>query len=75
MIVSGLIKDLKVDQYDTLKINNTELVRIISSKSKELQPKDYLRILMIYVACFDLPPKDKNTLMKSLHRENYRVIL
>ena len=30
---------------------------------------------MIYFACFDLAPKDKNTLNKSLQKEQYREIL
>lgn len=68
-IVSGLKNDLNIDRIDQLKVSNTDLVKLISQTSKELQPKDYLRILMIYFACFDLAPKDKNTLLKSLQRE------
>ena len=30
---------------------------------------------MIYFACFDLAPKDKNTLLKSFQREQHREIL
>ena len=30
---------------------------------------------MIYLACFDLPLKDKNTLLKSFQRESYRDII
>ena len=65
-IVSGLQNSLNVDQIEQLKISNTQLVKLISQTSKELSPQDYLRVLMIYFACFDLAPKDKNTLNKSL---------
>ena len=30
---------------------------------------------MIYFACFDLAPKDKNTLLKSFQKEHHRFIL
>ena len=40
-----------------------------------MQPRDYLRVIMLYFACFDLAPKDKNTLLKSLQKENYREVL
>ena len=30
---------------------------------------------MIYFACFDLPQKDKDTMIKSLTNDNYRLIL
>jgi hypothetical protein len=30
---------------------------------------------MIYFACFDLAPKDKNTLLKSFQKEQHREIL
>jgi hypothetical protein len=43
--------------------------------SKNLEPRDYLRVIMIYFACFDLAPKDKNTLLKSFQKEQYREIL
>ena len=58
-----------------MKISNTQLVKEISQTSKELQPRDYLRVIMLYFACFELAPKDKNTLLKSLQKEQYREIL
>ena len=30
---------------------------------------------MIYFACFDLAPKDKNTLLKSFQKEQHREII
>lgn len=36
------------------KVNNTNLIKEISQISKDLVPKDYLRLLMQYFACFDL---------------------
>ena len=68
-IVSGLQNSLNVEKIEHLKISNTALVKLISQTSKELQPRDYLRVIMIYFACFDLAPKDKNTLLKSFQRE------
>jgi hypothetical protein len=76
MIVSGLISNsLDVEQFDELKVSNVTLVKTISQISKEVKPKDYLRIIMIYLACFDLPPKDKSTLLKSLAKESFRDML
>ena len=76
MIISGLEKDsLDIEKFDQAKVSNVTLVKQISQVSKELQPKDYLRIIMIYLACFDLPPKDKNTLLKSFQKESHREIL
>ena len=46
-------------------MSNVQIVKEISLASKELLQRDYLRIVMIYLACFDLPLKDKNTLLKS----------
>lgn len=63
--MSGLRQSLNIDQIDKLKISNSDLVKEISQTSKELLPIDYLRVIMIYFACFDLAPKDKNTLLKS----------
>mmetsp|Transcript_28941 Transcript_28941/g.35822 ORF Transcript_28941/g.35822 Transcript_28941/m.35822 type:complete len:171 (+) Transcript_28941:1170-1682(+) len=74
-IVSGLQNSLAVDKVESLKISNTQLVKEISQTSKELQPRDYLRVIMLYFSCFDLAPKDKNTLLKSLQKETYREIL
>ena len=34
-----------------------------------------MRVIMLYFACFELAPKDKNTLLKSLQKEQYREIL
>ena len=71
-IISGL--DTLADGKHT-RLNNTNLVKAISQISKELNPKDYLRILMIYFVCFDLMPKDKQTMLKSFQKESYRDIL
>ena len=57
------------------KINNTTLVKELSQISKTLREVDYLRLLMIYFACFDLNRKDKDTLLKSISNESYRWIL
>ena len=43
--------------------------------SKTLRDTDYLRLLMIYFACFDLNRKDKDTLLKSVDNESHRSIL
>ena len=50
----------------TVKANNTAIVKMVSQISKELEPKDYLRLLMVYFACFELAPKDKETMLKSV---------
>jgi Sec1 family len=43
--------------------------------SKTLRETDYLRLLMIYFACFDLNRKDKDTLLKSVDNESHRFVL
>lgn len=57
------------------KINNTNIVKEMSTLSKHLRQIDYLRLLMIYFSCFDLNRKDKDTLLKSLENETHRYIL
>ena len=57
------------------KVNNTTLVKEMSSLSKHLRDLDYLRLLMIYFAVFDLNRKDKETLLKSIDNEKHRFIL
>ena len=56
-------------------ISNVALVKAISQISKELNPRDYLRILMIYFVCYDLRSGDKQTMLKSFSKESYREIL
>lgn len=48
MIISGL------EGTTTKQVNNTAVVKAVSQISKELQAKDYLRVLMIYFCVFDL---------------------
>mmetsp|Transcript_11204 Transcript_11204/g.8242 ORF Transcript_11204/g.8242 Transcript_11204/m.8242 type:complete len:106 (+) Transcript_11204:404-721(+) len=57
------------------KVNNNELVKRISQISKELQDTDYLRLLMLFFACFDLSEKDKHTMLKSITNEQHRLAL
>lgn len=33
---------------------------------------DYLRVVMIFLCTFDLQPKDRETLLKSIGKESYR---
>lgn len=54
------------------KASNTSLVKQVSQISKELNPKDYLRLLMVYFSVFELSEKDKDTMLKSCGKENYK---
>lgn len=36
---------------------------------------DYLRLIMIYFACYDMNKKDKDTMLKSIENESHRFIL
>jgi len=56
----------------TAKANNTAIVKMVSQISKELEAKDYLRLLMVYFACFEMAPKDKETMLKSVTKESSR---
>jgi len=51
------------------------VVKQVSQISKELNGKDYLRVLMIYFSVFDLSAKDKETMLKSLEKDSYREII
>ena len=64
MIISGLEKRSLA--------NNTTIVKSISQISKELEPVDYLRLLMIFLCTFDLQTKDRETLLMSIGKESYR---
>jgi len=64
MIISGL--------EGSSSANNTKVVKRISSLNKMLYEVDYLRVLMIYFACYDLAPRDKLTMLKSIQKESYR---
>ena len=57
------------------KVNNTTVVKEISQINREVKDVDYLRLLMIYFACFDLNQKDKDTLLKSIDNETHRLVL
>lgn len=57
------------------KVNNTTLVKEMSQLSKSLREQDYLRLLMIYFACFDLNRKDRDTLLKSVPSDAHRSVL
>jgi hypothetical protein len=48
------------------------VVKKISSLNKMLYDEDYLRLLMIYFACYDLSARDKDTMLKSIQKESYR---
>lgn len=67
-IISGL--DAKGD-----KANNTKLVMEVSQLAKDLTDTDYLRLLIIYFAQFELSSKDKSTMLKSLQEEDHRTIV
>jgi len=56
----------------TAKANNTSIVKAVSQISKELEARDYLRLLMIYFSCFEMAPKDKETMLKSVTKETAR---
>ena len=71
-IISGLDPQLDGKKKP---ISNVALVKAISQISKELNPRDYLRILMIYFVCYDLRSGDKQTMLKSFQKESYREIL
>jgi hypothetical protein len=62
MIISGL----EISKDKVVKVKNADLVKAISQISKELHERDYLRVLLIYFATFDLSPKDRETMMKSI---------
>ena len=48
------------------KAKSNDMIKQISQISKQLHDDDYLRILMIYFACYDLSKKDKETMLKSI---------
>jgi len=56
----------------TNKANNTAIIKAVSQISKELDPRDYMRMLMVYFACFELAQKDKETMLKSITKEGSR---
>ena len=47
----------------------------VSQLAKDVPELDYLRLLIIYFSNFELPPKDKATMLKSLSEERYRTIV
>lgn len=57
------------------KVNNTKLVMEVSQLAKDLTDVDYLRMLIIYLCCFELSAKDKATMLKSLNEEKHRIIV
>lgn len=57
------------------KINNTKLVMEVSQIAKDIDDIDYLRMLIIYIVCFELSSKDKSTMLKSLNDEKHRQIV
>jgi hypothetical protein len=47
----------------------------VSQLAKDITDMDYLRLLIIYFSCFELPTKDKSTMLKSLTDEKHRTII
>jgi hypothetical protein len=47
----------------------------VSQLAKDLTDVDYLRMLIIYMACFEMSSKDKSTMLKSLSEEKHRTIV
>jgi hypothetical protein len=47
----------------------------VSQLAKDLTDVDYLRMLIIYMACFEMSTKDKSTMLKSLSEEKHRTIV
>ena len=52
-----------------------QVIKQISQINKQLHDIDYLRIIMIYFACYNLSTKDKETILKSIQKFNYRDVL
>lgn len=69
LIISGL-KGTK-----NTRASNTEIVKQVSQISKELQPVDYLRLLMVYFITFELTKKDKDTMLKSISKSNFKDVI
>lgn len=57
------------------KSDNTKIVMEVSQLAKEVADSDYLRMLIVYFACFELSSKDKATMLKSLPEEKHRTIV
>ena len=55
------------------KVNNTKIVMEVSQLAKDLTEVDYLRLLIVYFASFELSSKDKSTMLKSLSEEKHRT--
>ena len=53
-------------------INNSAIVKEMSQISKDLSPQDHARLLNIYLSCYELGEKDRDTLLKSLQGDDYR---
>lgn len=57
------------------KVNEITLNMQISQIGKNLKEMDYLRLIMIYFASYDMNKKDKDTMLKSIENESHRFIL
>ena len=47
----------------------------VSQLAKDIPNTDYLRLLIVYFACYELSAKDKATMLKSLPEEKHRTIV
>ena len=57
------------------KVDNNKLVMEVSQLAKDLNDVDYLRLLIIYLNCFQMSTNDKSTMLKSLNHEKHRTIV
>lgn len=47
----------------------------VSQIAKDIPNLDYLRLLIVYLCCYELSAKDKSTMLKSLPEERHRTIV
>ena len=59
MIISGV-------NDNGQEVTNKQIIKEINSLYQELQPEDHARLIMIYLACYEIPDKDAQSLMSTL---------
>ena len=61
--------------YDGKEVSSRSIIQQIQSLRKKVSEDNYARLLMLYLACYDVAPADRQTLISGITDHDYQDAL